>query len=368
MNLVGCIKCLHLFLSEVVDPDLSYSNYQFNSASSPALKNFMSESIDWLLSQKTTLKSGLVLDIGANDGTWLELFAARGFEVFGVEPSNQFEVMSDKGIPGIRDYFDVTSSAEIEMLLNKDGKEVSIITVNNTFANVEHPSEFIANIVNLMNDETLLSIVTGYHLDQFPVGMFDYIYHEHLSYFSVSDFNKLAEIHNLEILNVRKFPLKGGSIQIIMRKKTSRENKYPDTVLSSLMWESWFIRNHGDYFENISLQIKGTIERGREICNAVLDSGYNFHGYGYSHSSATLMYELQLQNRLIGIFDDNSSRQGKYTPGSGIKICDPSDELKNSEGVIILAWQHDARILEKLKEFDYRGVILHPFQGIKKLT
>ena len=51
----------------------------------------------------------------------------------------------------------------------------------------------------MLAPDGVISVVTGYHPDQFAVNMFDYINHDHLSYFSVSSAVQLAETSGLGI-------------------------------------------------------------------------------------------------------------------------------------------------------------------------
>jgi len=363
MKLVGCKNCFHIYLPEIVTPELSYSNYHFSSGLSPALVQFMCNSIDWLSSLKNFPEKGLVLDIGANDGTWLELFLKLGYEVFGVEPSVQFELLKEKGISGLNCYFNQKSAEDLKEIFKNQKQLPSIICVNNTLANISNLSDFFANLLILMNDSTLISIITGYHFDQFAAGMFDYVYHEHFSYFSVSDFINIANKFGLEIIEARKFSLKGGSIQIVLRKKKSGPDSINEIVLGMVMWEKWILLNNGDYFYHLSLQFEKLIVRGRKICSMLKPSDGKILGYGFSHSSTTLIYELGLTKTLTGLIDDNNFKHGKYVAGLGLQIFSPKFVTVDINCVIILSWQHDLRIVKKLKELEFRGHIVHPLQG-----
>lgn len=361
LRVVSCNQCKHIFLADVILPDLSYSDYLFNSASSPALLDFMKDSVNWLRNEFPNSATGLVVDIGANDGSFLKLFKALGYQCLGIEPSPQYKGMKDLGIPYINSYFD-RECADKLLGSRSSSSRTSFITVNNTIANVPELSIFFENITRIMEPETVLSITTGYHLDQFAAGMFDYIYHEHLSYFTLGDFQTLAHQFGLTIVASRKTPLKGGSIQVAFKKMAGVTAESSNVVNNMLMWENWVLKNNGDYFQNLKMRLSSCFTRNSLNEKYTINSPQKLVGYGMSHSVTTLIYQLQLESTLSFLVDDNPSRQGLFAPGTGLEVREPASLLDGNFDVIILAWQHDARIINRLNEIGFTGTIFHPFQ------
>ncbi len=367
LRLVSCLHCKHLFLPDVISPDLSYSEYLFNSASSPALLDFMKDSIDWLRNEFPSLSSGLVIDIGANDGTFLQLFKNLGYQCLGIEPSPQYEQMKNLGIQYFNSYFN-NDCADAILKSCDNSVKASFITVNNTIANVPDLSAFLENVIRIMDIETVFSITTGYHLDQFAAGMFDYIYHEHLSYFTLNDFQALASQFGLTIVAARKTPLKGGSIQVAFKKTAELSGRLSNVISNMLMWEDWVLNNHGDYFQNLRKALESHFTRSQLVERYSTNSSKKLVGYGMSHSVTTLIYQMQLESVLSFLVDDNPSRHGLFAPGTGLQIREPATLLDENCDVIILAWQHDTRIMNRLKDLGFTGAVHHPFQrmGIQK--
>lgn len=364
LRLVSCLHCKHIFLADVINPDLSYSEYLFNSASSPALLDFMKDSVNWLKNEFPNLTSGLVIDIGANDGSFLNLFKTLGYQCLGIEPSPQYEQMKSLGIPFINSYFN--HDCADNFLESRDHSvKTSFITVNNTIANVPELSIFFENVTRIMDTETVFSITTGYHLDQFAAGMFDYIYHEHLSYFTLKDFQTLADQFGLTLVAARKTPLKGGSIQVAFKKKSEFSGGLNNIVSNMLMWENWVLKNNGDYFQNLKINLGSYFTRNPVKELYPTNSSKKLVGYGMSHSVTTLIYQMQLESVLSFLVDDNPSRHGLFAPGTGLQVKEPASLLDGNCDVIILAWQHDARIMNRLNELGFTGAIHHPFQRME---
>ena len=88
--------------------------------------------------------------------------------------------------------------------------------------------------------------------------------------------------------------------------------------------------------------------------------------YGASARSSTFLNYCRINNNLIkNICDKNLLKNNKYTPGSKIKIINPSRvEWKKENYVIILSWNFYKEIVEYLKNKKYEGLVLKPFPKI----
>jgi hypothetical protein len=70
-----------------------------------------------------------------------------------------------------------------------------------------------------LDENGIFSITTGYHPYQFGVNMFDYINHDHLSYFSLETLEKCLGRFDIEIVSAELNELKGGSLHVLARHK-----------------------------------------------------------------------------------------------------------------------------------------------------
>ena len=87
LDLGLCNGCGHAFLPTVINPAESYSDYFFETGSSPGLSETMQNLAQNLARESLGVRQGFVLDIGSNDGTWLKHFKDLGSDVLGIEPS-----------------------------------------------------------------------------------------------------------------------------------------------------------------------------------------------------------------------------------------------------------------------------------------
>ena len=132
----------------------------------------------------------------------------------GVEPApTPAAISKSRGIPVINDYFTLTNVLRSGLLTQTP----RVISLNYVFANLPNPHEILCDIASLIDDNTVTTVLTGYHPAQLTVSMFDYVYHEHLSYYSCQDLQALAE-KGLTITHCRETPQKGGSLYLEMQR------------------------------------------------------------------------------------------------------------------------------------------------------
>ena len=352
MELMRCLRCNHLYLSDVVEPDLSYANYFFSSSRSPGLQETMERIADILLSICELKAGDSVLDIGSNDGSLLKIFRSRGHSVLGIEPSQlQSEKANADGIPTINAYF----SAE-KITQYRPEFSPKLTTIHNVLANLENFQEFLDGVCAVMDEDAFLSIVTGYHPDQFQASMFDWIYHEHLSYFSGADFEKLLDSKGLVVRLATRLAYKGGSLHLIVQKVTGPEDRHSSSFAALVAWERWSKVAEGGVLTILEHKIRMNREKLRDLRPALGSS--KLVGFGCSHSTTTLAINMGIEKELAWLVDDNPDRHGLFSPIGGLEIRPPDSILEVGAIPVILAWQHDWRIIERLRTLGFRGNIL----------
>ena len=355
LDLALCSKGGHAYLPLVVFPDESYKDYFFESSDSPGLSDSMQRLADLIWRRLATSSSAYVLDIGSNDGTWLQHFKNMGAKVVGIEPSlRHSQEASARGIETLNGYFSVETSKQIRSQFGVP----SLITANFVTANVPDLADFFQGIHELADDTTHIAVLTGYHPDQFRVNMFDFIYHEHVSYFSCQDFINIGQRFDLELIDVQRVGLKGGSIQAIFRKKSALSQPSGEVVRLA-QYEHWLGIRNTEWFSKLSVRLKIAQESTHRLLSEV--NAKKIAGYGVSHSVTTLIHQFQLVEKLSALTDDNQRRQGKYAPGSGLNVIKPSDlDRDNFDTVLIMAWQHDRLIKKRLSDLRFKGAIVQP--------
>ena len=117
LNLVKCTFCNLVQLDKSINPKKMFgSGYGYKSSASKLMINHLKEK-KLFLNKNYLKKSKLnILDIGSNDGTFLNLFKKKNF-LLGVDPSlKKFKSSYKNGIHKINDFF---SKPKVDKFLKK---------------------------------------------------------------------------------------------------------------------------------------------------------------------------------------------------------------------------------------------------------
>ena len=345
-----CLHCFHLQLDNLVDPELSYSSYKYQSSVTIDLnQNFLEYARLITSSQGGKCQ---ILDVGSNDGSFLKAAQSEGHTAYGVEPNQSLSSFANNnGLPTVNSYFDNTIKARLKAKSFPD--QYDVITFNNVIANIGRPAEILSLATSLLKPKGQIVIQTGYHPLQFQRGLFDYTYHEHYSYFTLSSLQQLGLRAGLKLNSHQISDLRGGTVRVFLSKsKDCKPQSLPPEEFNTV---TSFVR------------LRHQISASRSYINqymALLQAQcYSVYGYGASHSTGILVHDFNLKDTFSGIVDDNCIKHGLYMPGTSYKV-QPVDALlsadPSSTAVVILAWQYYSHIYNKLRKAGFTGLIIKP--------
>ncbi len=362
LSLGFCNACKMLQLLEITDTFSTYNNYLYRSSVTNALNSYYQQVANRLISDYEIEKRGLILDIGSNDGTFLLNFHNKGFNVIGIEPTlNNAAAAELKGITSLNEYFEADT---VDKILRKFGQP-KLISINYTLANIPDLLSFMSNIARLMDENTILSVITGYHPDQYAVNMFEYINHDHLTYLTAQSFGNLCGNLGLKIIDLNKSEHKGGSIQFVVSKNSSAF-KTQSSVGQLLQREGWLGVNTKTFTKKLETEIEIVGVRLNQMLEAIKIK-YLF-GIGASISTTYLCNQFRLNTLITKLFDDDTNKIGLFAPGTGRYVENLSRIPTSTDSlVIILAWQHSEKLIQRLSELKYLGQIILPLPNPKLL-
>ena len=355
LSLGFCDRCKMLQLLEITDTSSTYNNYLYRSSVTNALNSYYQQVSNRLISDYEIKKDELIVDIGSNDGTFLSNFQNKGYQVIGIEPTLSNAAAAElKGINTLNEYFEADT---VEKILGQFGPP-KLITVNYTLANIPDLFSFMTSITNLMNENTILSVITGYHPDQYAVNMFEYINHDHLTYLSVESFGSLCRALGLKIIDVHKSEHKGGSIQFVVSLKSSA-HKTQSSVGQTLQRETWLGVNTKIFTKKLQVEVEMAGVRLNQMLQTLKVK--HLYGVGASISTTYLCNQFGINTKVFKLFDDDTNKIGLFAPGTGTCVEALSNIPSSAESVaIILAWQHSEKLIQRLRELKYLGRIILP--------
>lgn len=358
LTLVRCNNCGLLQLDKTTRFEEQYSEYLYFTSVTNKLIPFYKRIVGNLITYLGLLETDHVLDIGSNDGSFLENFSIASSNLHGVDPATPAcEVAIAKNL-FISNAFFEKEFCEKFLRTNLTPR---LITCNYTIANLPNLQDFFESLRLIMSSDTLFNVITGYHLDQFNVGMFEYVNHDHQTYLTLHDFAFLAEKNGMKVVYFRRHEHKGGSAEVGMTLKDS-DFIIDDSVSQNLQRETW-LDSRGN--SSIFSMVNRTTESSRTV-NSFLDAlnsdGCQIFGIGASISSTSLISEFGLSHRINAIYDDDVRKHGKYSPGTGIPVLPLSEisVLPEKSVVMILSWQHTNRFFDRLQEIGFSGFVIVP--------
>ncbi len=215
LDLYLCKECNLAQILDVINPKVIYKNYLYESKTSSYLeshfKNYFNNIIDFFPHKKL-----FIIDIGSNDGMLLKNFKRKNHKVLGIEPAKKISLESNKNnIKTLNSFF---TNKLVKQILNNNSYP-DVVTSNNVFANVDNINDWTKNIKTLIGKNGIWIIESFYLMDVIKNKVFDFIYHEHLSAFSVKSIKNLCDKHGLELFKVQHVDTKGGSLRYFVRKK-----------------------------------------------------------------------------------------------------------------------------------------------------
>ena len=216
LEIVMCTKCNHIQLKHIVDPERLFSDYIYASGTSATFKNHFRK-----LAEKIAIliPEGIALEVGSNDGTLLESLKNHGITTIGIEPSEYLAKVSENKCDFI--YHNFLNATLCRDILEKHGP-IDLVVGNNVFAHIDDLMEAFNNVSALLKTDGYFIFEVARVLSLVQNHLFDTIYHEHMSYHSVTSLEPLLREIGLNIIEVEEIETHGGSIRVICQKSLTK--------------------------------------------------------------------------------------------------------------------------------------------------
>ena len=347
LDLNFCKKCSNSQLSIVVPPEKMFSNYFYLSSTSNLFRNHFAQiakelKADLKLSDKT-----LVIDIGSNDGIFIEPLKKLGIKAVGVEPAkNVAKIANSNGFETLSEYFD---NKTVEKIYRKYGK-ATVITAFNVFAHNDDLKGILKNVEKLLNKDGEFIFEIQYMLKTIKDLTFDNIYHEHVNYWCLLSILHFFEDSLLKVYKVQEVDTHGGSLRIYTSK--NKNKKVDKSVGEYVEYEK---KNKLDKIETYYKFAK-KVEKVKSLSlikiKELVKDGKTIIGYGAPAKATTLLNYFGIDEQYIKyVIDDSEIKHNKYIPGVNLKILNSNNKIiDNVDYVIVLAWNFFDEIVEKNKE------------------
>ena len=345
---VGFSKDISLFqLNDHPKPSLMFNkNYPFFTSSSKYMVNHFKDYANWI-KRKYFRNVKNIIEIGSNDGTFLENFKSNKINILGIEPSRNVALVAKrKKINTINKFFTLNTAIRLKKFKNK----TDLICAANAICHIPNLKNLIAGIDKLLSKKGVFIFEEPYLGSMYEKTSYDQIYDEHIFMFSVSSIKKIFNLYNFELIDVKKQKTHGGSMRYVVARKG--EYKIKDSVTSNIIFEKK--KNIDNLKGCMSFKKKCEIskKRLRNKIFAIKKKNKSIAGYAATSKSTTILNYCGINNKHIDfICDSTNDKIGKFTPKTHIPIVNVDYFRKNiPDFTFLFAWNHKDEIFEKEKK------------------
>lgn len=364
LRLVFCNNCSLVQLDFTIPKEKMFVNHSYMSGTTITLKNHFI-SVSKKIIKKFSLDSKkLIIDIGGNDGTFLEYFKTKKIKTLNIESGiAQSKISKSKGIDTINKFFN-------EKLKNKILKKygyADVIHGSGIFFHLEELDSVFRCIKKILSPDKGVLVAQFIYLPQMIKSLaYDQIYHEHLLYYTLNTFQNLLNKYDLEIFDFYFSSIHGGScIVYISHKSNYKKSKKLINEISSEIKHGYL--NIKTYMK-FAYQVENLKRKLLLRINNLVKKNKVIYGLGAPVKGSTMINYLGLNSRQMKCaVEINPHKFNTFYPGTDIPVYDQYKVI-DPDVYLLLAWNFKLEILVKMKKFrSNNGKVLVPIPKVELL-
>jgi len=347
-------------LGKVFSRNFIFGNqYDYLTGSSKTLFNYYKKLCNNIIREYNLKKNDTILEIGCNDGTFLNFFHKKGFNIVGVDGSVKAWSVSKIKSHIINNFFEKSISDKIFKKIKN--RKIKVILAFNVLAHTDNLNDVLNEIRKLMSKDTILITQNHSVIDLLKNEQFDTIYHEHLRYFSSWSFKKILEKFDIYINKINEVNFYGKSylFHCSLKKKLK---------ISSI---KFFRRDYKiNYIKRFRYLKKKLLKKKEKILKLLIhlrEKNYIVAAVGAPMKSTTFFNFFEINKKLIKfIAEVNQFRINKEVPGVKIPIYDEKKIFRyNPHFLIIMSWNMYNDIVNNIKKKGFRGKFIKIYPKLK---
>ena len=348
-----CLDCGLSQLTYVVDPEVLYRHdYPYEASTTATGRKHFADFAE-TVSTRLDLKAGdLVVDVGSNVGVLLEAFRNRGAKVLGVEPASNIARLAEKrGIETLNEFF----SADLAAQIRASHGQAAVITGSNVFAHVDDLNSFMRAVDGLLSGSGVFIFESPDMLSLVKNLEYDTIYHEHLSYLSLKPVVRFCARHGMEVFDVQKQTIHGGSFRVYIARRGARP--VLPAVAAALEEEERFNLHSIETMRAFASRAFENRDKLLWLLRSLKHDGAHIAALSAPAKGMSLLNFCRLGRETIDFATEKSTLKiGRYTPGDNIPVLPDSALLERMPShALLLAWNFSAEIMANMSEYRRRG-------------
>lgn len=314
LDLCECPSCGHVQLGLSISGDTLFQNYKYRT---PEVERIRLAEYAAKLAQRFPFALGTssgrgtdrpkVIEIGSNNGLFVNELRTAGFFAVGIDPSGP-----QTGMPR---WFNSKTAKNIAYSLGK----MKMILANNVFAHVDDLRNIFVGIDRVLDDDGVVIFEVQYFPKMVDLGAFDMVYHEHKSYHTLKPLPRFLAKFGMCMFDYEHLDTHGGSIRVYC-KRGSDGIKVPDEVIDWALFKSRI----DDEKERINKSLTGRVA-----------------AFGATAKATTLIHHFGLQDKISYCVDETPEKKGLFVPGTNIRIVGVDAlESQPPDMMLLTAWNY----------------------------
>jgi 2-polyprenyl-3-methyl-5-hydroxy-6-metoxy-1,4-benzoquinol methylase len=345
--------CGLLQMEYTVPPEVLYSVYWYRSGTNATMRNHLA-GIAEEASELFGKTSGVVLDIGCNDGTLLSAFP-KGFTKIGIDPSD----LAREVPPDIKVVRELFPSEELTSVL--DGSLCDIVTSIAMFYDLEDPIAFGQAVKRILSPTGIWCIEMSYMPTMLTMTSYDTICHEHLEYYSLAVIEYILRNSDLRIVNVGLNASNGGSIRVYATHSANvayRRDEFTRNIRTMRQQEFDLQLDTDKPYRHFQERVNVHGEQLSALLKKLRSEGKRVHVYGASTKGNTILQWCGIDGRLVDMCAErNPDKYGARTLGTDIPIVSEEESrAAKPDYYLVLPWHFRDEFVKREKATMASGV------------
>src|SRR5258706_5279788 len=328
LALQQCESCGLIQLTYAVDQGLLFRpEHPYASGNTAALAAHFSVLAGRL--KNAVGPSELIVDIGANDGTFLKAYGDDWrLRRLAVEPTNQIRKCP---YPGYQEFF----TAALARRIVEEHGQAKIITAANVIAHVPDPHDFADGLQILLANDGI-AVIETHDVTRITEGLqVDTVYHEHQRYYSVATLSRLLDMHNLTAVTAEPITTHCGSTRI------------------------WAVR---DVTVTLAERAEDALRRLHDMLASIDSQPGLVYGIGASTRATPLIFAAGIAEFITCVSETPlSEKVGLTMPGTSIPVVEDARLIEDQpKYALLFAWHIADTLIPKLRNAGYKGKFIVP--------
>lgn len=328
------------------------ATYGYFSSISPSMVAHLKGIVQEVIDIAKPKAGDVVLDIGCNDGTFLNSYGAdRGLIRLGMDPSAK--KFAHNYQPDIKVQYDFFSEKGIRPILGQ--RECKVVTSIAMFYDLDDPVSFTRDIRAVLAKDGIWVAELAYLPLMMKQLAYDQVCHEHVTYIGLRHMVRIMAKAGLHVLDVSFNDMNGGSFRIFAGRTDGPH--VPKAAKIQKILDEEAALDEEDTYQRFRNRLLTHREDIRYFFKMMRDAGHKVYGYGASTKGNIVLNYCGIGKEDIVAFGDrNPEKDGLVTPGTRIPIIS-HEKLRalKPEYLFVMIWHFRKEVIRDEIEFLKRG-------------